>query len=264
MASMLMIKIGKEIKRSLRNILSEAGYSIRRTDDLTAMADRFGSDKGNVAWAHGYARIYDKLFRDRRDKELAFVEIGLLRAEVDKRRERNGAEGATSAVAHDAPSLRMWRRYFRSAQIVGFDIDDFSGVRIPGCRIMRGDMSSPEDLARLVDFIGRSIDILVEDGSHASHHQQIALGALFPSISPGGMYIIEDLHWQDAFIEKAQACKTRDVLRRFLVTGTIQSPYMSDTQREYLERNVERVFLFDSLTMSVEDPTDALAVLVKK
>jgi hypothetical protein len=157
----------------------------------------------------------------------------------------------------------MWRHYFSNAKIFGFDIDDFSGGKIEGCQIIRGDMSSQEDLSRLLRNIGQPIDILIDDGSHVSPHQQFALGTLFDRIASGGMYIIEDLHWQDPSLEPANAPTTRHILRQFLSDGSIESPYITMAQREYLQRNIQTLTLFDSMTSTVDDPTDALAVLKK-
>ena len=158
----------------------------------------------------------------------------------------------------------MWRQYFPYANVFGFDIDDFSSVKIDHCKIIRGDMSSRDDLARLIRAIGRPIDIIIEDGSHASHHQQIALGYLFPHIRPGGLYIIEDLHWQDETIEPSDGLKTRDILRRCQIDGLIRSPFFMPGEQDYIQKNVNKVMLFDSFSTEVEDPTDALGVIVKK
>jgi len=40
------------------------------------------------------------------------------------------------------------------------------------------------------------LDIIIDDASHASHHQQNAFLTLFPKLRSGGLYIIEDLRWQ--------------------------------------------------------------------
>src|SRR5262249_26075381 len=124
--------------------------------------------------------------------------------------------------------------------------------------------SSRSDLAGLVARVRRPIDILIDDGSHASHHQQIALGFLFPHVRSGGLYIIEDLHWQDAQLEKPGACKTRDVLRRFKIDGTFKSPYLSDDEQQYVENNIASIWLLDSRSDYHVDTADALAILRKK
>jgi hypothetical protein len=145
----------------------------------------------------------------------------------------------------------------------GFDIDDFSGVSILGCRIMKGDMSSRADIERLMTSIGEPIDIII-DASHASHHQQIAFGILFRDVRAGGMYIIEDLHWQNDLIERPGAPKTRDLLRGLQIQKTFASPYLSDGENEYLCQSSSRVWLFDSLTHEVRDNSDAIAVIEKR
>jgi hypothetical protein len=51
--------------------------------------------------------------------------------------------------ANSAPSLELWRAYFPNARLIGFDIDDFSKVRIDRCQILQGDISSPSSLAQI-------------------------------------------------------------------------------------------------------------------
>ena len=132
-------------------------------------------------------RVYERFFRSIRNDALVIAEMGLLRSDADGRKASCAAEGKTTAVAYTAPSLQMWRAYCPHADIFGFDIDDFSAVKIDNCNILRGDMSSKADLLRLAHAIGRPIDIIIDDASHASHHQQIALGTLFPFVRDGGL-----------------------------------------------------------------------------
>jgi len=46
------------------------------------------------------------------------------------------------------------------------------------------------------------LDIIIDDASHASHHQQKGFLELFPKLKSGGLYIIEDLRWQPKGMEK--------------------------------------------------------------
>jgi hypothetical protein len=250
------------IKKLVRNELHRRGYLVHRASELTRLANKFGSDKGTRLSAHMYTRVYENFFEPLRHKRLCVLEMGLLRSDIDKRR---SVCGESTARASDAPSLKMWRAYFPNAKIFGFDIDDFSEVSIPGCRIMKGDMSSRADIERLMTSIGEPIDIIIDDASHASHHQQIAFGILFRYVRPGGMYIIEDLHWQNDSIERAGAPKTRDLLRRLQIQKTFASPYISDAEKEYLCQSTSRVWLFDSLSHEheVRDNSDAIAVIEK-
>jgi hypothetical protein len=222
-------------------------------DLLTELANRFGSDKGTKHFGrHYYTRIYKELFAPIRTLPIRFLEIGLLHPYV----------GRTQGAQENAPSLEMWSAYFPAASIVGFDIEDFSNVKLSRCRVIQGDMGSREDLAKLARL--GPFDVILEDASHASHHQQIALGALFPAVLPGGVYIIEDLHWQPEQMESANIPKTRDILRRAEVTGVIQSPLLTEAEGSYLTANLMSVELHDSMDRLNRDGRDALAILRKK
>jgi hypothetical protein len=224
----------------------------RRLDSLTVLANRYGSDKGDK-WhgCHGYAEIYDRLFNARRRAPLACLEIGLLHP-FD-----------TEGAATRAPSLQMWREYFPNARLFGFDINDFSKVAIPNCTIFKGDMGARADLLKLAQSVGRPFDIILEDASHASHHQQIALATLFPFVSDGGLYLIEDLHWQSAALEQKGIPKTRSLLRDFTSSGTLRSPVITADESKYLEEHIESISFFDSQD-KYNQGKDGLAVIAKR
>lgn len=251
--------------RLMREINLAGNYSFTALDELTRLANKHGSDKGSL-WpdAHCYTRVYRHLFEPLRNKDIVLLEIGLMRPEDDGRRTTAAHEGVSDAKAVKAPSIEMWREYFPNAHIFGFDVDDFSQVKIPNCVMIQGDMSSASDLDRLLAKIGRPIDIVIEDAGHVSHHQQIAFGHLFPALAPHGMYIIEDLCWQDPNFEYANAVKTRELLHELAVMRRFESPYISDAQKRFIETSVHSVQLFDSLTPTFQYSRDALGVVVKK
>lgn len=220
-------------------------------DPLTELANRYGSDKGDKAHGrHRYASTYHSLFHKMRSNPMNLLEIGLLHP-FD-----------TKGKAARAPSLQMWREYFPEAALFGFDINDFSQVKMQRCTIFRGDMGSREDLLAMANTARVQFDIVIEDGSHASHHQQIALAALFPFVSPGGLYIIEDLHWQPTAIEAAP--KTRDILRRAIAAERIASPIFSEQESTYLNSHVANITLYNSRDIFNRDNRDGLGVLRKK
>ena len=251
--------------KMIHHLVNDHGLHLHRIDELTRLMNAAGSDKGwGLRGRHYYTRIYHQLFGSLRDLPIQFVEIGLLRPDRDSRRMTGAAEGISSASAVSAPSLQAWRRYFRAANILGFDIDDFSGVKIPGIRILQGDMSAPSDLQRLSNACPDGIDVLVDDGSHVSHHQQIAFSELFPRVKPGGLYIIEDCHWQDSTLEKGDAVKTRDVFREFRRGGRLETPYIKPDKAVQLGMEIAEVHLYDSIEPMIGDTEDALCVIRKK
>lgn len=233
-------------------------------DDLTRLANRLGSDKGDQHYdRHNYTRVYSALFAPLREQPLRLLEIGLLHILAKEWADRSKRSmGTTSATR--APSLEMWSAYFPNATIFGFDINDFSSVQIERCKIVRGDMGSREDLTKLVNERNGPFDIIIDDASHASHHQQIALGFLFPYLNPGGLYIIEDLTYQPSDLERNDIPKTLEILRRAALTSSFHTPVMTDEERLYLQREVDEIALFDSLCPNrTLGSRDALAVIRK-
>jgi hypothetical protein len=243
--------------------MAKQGYSLKRINELTRLADLYGSDKGLRLSGHLYTRIYEKLFAKMRYEKISFLEMGLHRSDSDRRRAQCAMEGKSSFSAMRAPSLEMWRAYFPNARLFGFDIDDFSAVRLKECKITQGDMSSRDDLSRMLEMVKDDLDVIIDDASHASHHQQIALAYLWPHVRPGGLYIIEDMHWQDDRLERPNAPKTRELLRKFQVTGLFDSPYASRDENKFMSKNVSSVSLYDSLTLDVPEASDALAIIQK-
>ena len=82
------------------------------------------------------------------------------------------------------PSLRMWREYFPNAHIFGLDICDFSQFETDWFTFYRVDCGQVEDFCQ-VTKAGGQFDIIIDDGSHASFHQQLAFAQLFPTLRSG-------------------------------------------------------------------------------
>jgi hypothetical protein len=251
-------RLAHEIASSLARRLDPSA------DLLTSLADRNGTDKGAARGGHQYTRVYGELFERLRNRPLRLLEIGLMGIgrggwDDDSLRDSGRPRG------RDAPSLRMWAQYFPNAEIFGFDFNDFSDVTVERCRIFQGDASKPADLLGALNSIGGNLDTIIDDASHSSDHQQIALATLFPALAPGGIYIIEDLFYQPADREPVAATKTVDVLRLAEVTGVFRSAHLADAAATYLKEHVERIALFDSLApRRASRNRDGLGVLWKR
>jgi hypothetical protein len=178
------------------------------TPSLCDLAERYGSDKGPKK--HRYTELYELLFRPFRNKPVTFLEMGLL---------IGGPEHGVDAgrETRDLPSIRMWLDYFTEAQIIGLDISDFSWFEHPRFRFVQCDMDDRANIARAAREIG-AVDIVIDDASHASHHQQNAFLELFPALPSGGLYVIEDLRWQPDAFERPGITKTAKLFRGFSET----------------------------------------------
>lgn len=218
-----------------------------KRNPLVELFNRMGSDKGTECRfgngvPHCYAVEYYGLFQSLQDQEFNFLEIGLENA------------SKTTGLAKDAPSLRAWREFFPKAKLYGYDINDFSFFQQEATFTFQGDQASREDINGFIEKFGKpQFKVILDDGSHASSHQQISLAALFQNVEPGGMYLIEDLGWQP-FDETP---KTLDVLRRYCETGKFESPFITESETRYLEEAISHVEIYK--------PNDSeFAVIYKK
>lgn len=142
-------------------------------DDLTRLAILHGTDKFGI---HDYTPVYFDLLQHLRDRPLRMLEIGV---------------GGYGDPILGGDSLATWRDFFPQAQIVGVDIkrkDIDLGERVT---ILQGSQVDAEFLARVVRDHG-PFDIILDDGSHFNEHVVTSFELLFPTLVPGGIYIVED------------------------------------------------------------------------
>ncbi|MEB8389298.1 hypothetical protein OO012_18895 [Rhodobacteraceae bacterium KMM 6894] len=174
--------------------------------NLTDLADEYGSDKGSTK--HRYTELYHMLFHPYRNRKITFLEMGLLiggpEHGIDKDRETT-----------DLPSIRMWLEYFPKADIHGLDVSDFSWFKNDRFTFHRCDMDDRAQIATTAADMPAP-DIVIDDASHASHHQQNAFLEIFPKLASGGLYVIEDLRWQPPPYEVDGITKTAALLRSFI------------------------------------------------
>lgn len=187
--------------------------------NLTELANRYRSDKGTEYFdKHGYTLIYEPLFEPLKTKSIVFLEIGLCIGGPEF------GEHLLDRVPTDMPSIRIWTEYFENANIYGFDINNFSHLEseFENFEFIQGDLSSQNDLMNLIQITTQKeqqqspmvYDIVLDDASHASFHQQQAFSILFPCLKSKGLYIIEDLNWQSPSYEEKlpNIPKTLDLL----------------------------------------------------
>lgn len=132
------------------------------------------SDKNSV---HSYIPLYDKILAPYKECDYV-LEIGLF----------NGH------------SLRMWEYYFYNADVHGVDCSDTPHDGMADLRPMMQEMGHNISIfdassAELVKkhYEGIKFDVIIEDAAH-SVEQQLQMYSIFKDyLSPGGIYIIEDV-----------------------------------------------------------------------
>lgn len=158
------------LRPQVREVSASQGHALASGD----FADLFFEHDGRLVqkYVH-YLSIYEKYFAAHRGNPVRFLEIG-----VDQ-----------------GGSLQLWRKYFGpKAVIFGIDIvEQCRTVADADVRVRIGSQRDPLFLRAVVEEMG-GVDIIVDDGSHQASDQRITFKTLFPLLSDGGVYIVEDLH----------------------------------------------------------------------
>jgi len=229
----------KRIVESYAIISYRLEKSLGLKSTLTTIANYHASDKGTLHGyaaglfpGHGYTRLYEHLFRDLRAETAALLEIGI-------GVEGPGAIGTTVFGRNrGGASLKTWYEFFPRFQIYGIDVNSAHFLDNDRIRTFIGNQASRAHLHTIMDQIGEPLTIVIDDGSHASKHQQISLAALFPHVANGGTYLIEDLDFQPDSVGSSDDLKTLSLLEVFISTGDFPSPFISGEEREYLRTHV--------------------------
>ncbi|ORA76732.1 hypothetical protein BST28_20635 [Mycolicibacter kumamotonensis] len=146
----------------------------QRPPNLTELAVLFGTDKWGGHW---YAPYYQRYFEPYREQSVKVLEIGV---------------GGYDPPDLGGESLRMWKHYFRRGLIYGLDVFEKADLSESRLSVLQGDQGDEQFLDSLARQVG-PFDIVIDDGSHFSHHVITSFNALFPHVRPGGLYVIEDL-----------------------------------------------------------------------
>lgn len=219
--------------------------------DLTTIARRTGTDKWGV---HFYTPHYERHLGHLRDESFVLLEIGV--GGYARRRQGGG-------------SLRMWRRYFRNAQIVGLDIEDKSFLDRPRMTTVQGDQADPVVLGEVLDRFGVPL-VVVDDGSHRPADILATFEYLFPRLPDGAIYAIEDTqtsYWPEfGGQEDRRAPGTTMAFVKDLVDGLNHEEFVEvGYEPSYTDTHVRAVHCYHNLVViekgSNREGTNKRAVL---
>eukprot|EP00887_Chlorella_sp_A99_P000455 scaffold17.g455.t1 len=142
--------------------------------------------KTDKVTTHAYHYIYTRYLAHARFSELNVLEIGL---------------GCNMEYGPGA-SLSIWRSYLPCSNISFLEYDRAcaekfkeSIEREAGGRLFIGSQDDPALLADVAQYAKTfgGFDLIVDDGSHKQEHMMASLDALWESVKPGGVYVMEDL-----------------------------------------------------------------------
>src|SRR5439155_18037487 len=104
------------------------------------------------------------------------------------------------------------------------DLTDFSTLNNDRFTSFVCDPSKRDDLRTVTAKLEpSSLDVIIDDGSHASFDEQLTLREFFPLLAEGGWYFIEDLDWQPPGEDPAKITLTKTLLREMKDHGSARS-----------------------------------------
>lgn len=151
---------------------------VKKVLSLDELGQKYSTDKASKwIWnnqerkGHDYLRFYELFLKDFKKSKFTMVELGCF----------TGA------------SLRMWKEYFTKATIVGVDLNPkLKEIEEERLDFICSDATA-EDLPQKLNKYKGTISLIIDDCSHAWGDQRRSFEMLFPILSSGGYFIIEDL-----------------------------------------------------------------------
>lgn len=142
---------------------------------MDSLATLYAQHTGRVSqrWS-SYLDVFERTFGPIRHRQVRILEVGV----------QNGG------------SLELWAQYFAQAKVlVGSDIDRRCGdLTFDDPRIhVVGDVTTDEAQRRVI-ALSEGFDVIIDDGSHRSADIIEAFVSMYPLLTEGGVYVIEDLH----------------------------------------------------------------------
>ena len=189
----LLFKSTSELKKY------EFNYSIfysHRKSELDKLCDLYGSDKGyldisnriffNNWHPHTYTDVYSSMFDHCKDNIKHVFECGI------------GTNTSLISGMGDqykpGASLRVWRDYFKNAEILGVDID--KNILFTDDRIQSNyaDQLNPATINEMWDkFNNIEFDLMIDDGLHTYEAGVTLFENSFHKLKTNGIYVIEDV-----------------------------------------------------------------------
>ena len=177
----------------------KVNYNNLRTE-LCELGRKYDTDKtpwrnntSDSRHAHPYTIFYDNLFKNVKDEELVYCEMGILHGS----------------------SLRMFAEHLKNAKLIGLEynqnyIDTFNSSNTD--QRITIDFMNIKDEESIYNSLKKCppIDILIEDTTHEFEDQIRAIKKATPILNEGGILIIEDI-----FLKENEA-KYYDALKDIL------------------------------------------------
>jgi hypothetical protein len=165
---------------------------------LDQIAVECGTDKASTG--HNYTPIYERHLGHLRNESFSLLEVGV---------------GGYEYPDRGGQSIRMWERYFPKAQIYCADLH-LKKLNFDRAAFIHAGQDSKEltQSARIIQPL-----VIIDDASHVNELTIQTFRNLWPTLAPGGFYIIEDLHtayWPEEYGGQNDLCTAHESVMGFL------------------------------------------------
>ena len=127
------------------------------------------SIESDKIYHHRYDRFYPIYLNKFHDKQIHLLEIGI-----------QGGE-----------SMSLWKKDVPNATIHGLDIDEKPSI--DETIMYKVDQCNVSQLTEWATDKESLFSVIIDDGSHVPEHQILTIETIWPTLRPGGIYIIEDI-----------------------------------------------------------------------
>ena len=161
--------------------------------------EAYEGSKQSTAKPRHYLELYEKYFGNLTDKELSILELGIF----------------------EGHSLEYFSRLFPNSRVFGVDINKrkrtFSNDRVT---MYQGAQQDPALYQRIMAENGiTQFDVIIDDCSHIGSLTLDSFNILYPFLTPGGLYIIED--WGTGYWEKWPDGRKFEIQNHLQRTGMV-------------------------------------------
>lgn len=230
---------GNVPNRSLDSVYARLFNLPIKNESLKDLAQRFPVDRD---YAYQFLSKYELVFSQLQNVRTV-MEIG---------------------VHNHGNELEIWNRYFESAQVIGVN-REFHQLNndLRNVSLVKVNFDDDEDFTRFINKYS-SVDIVIDDYTNKMEDQQRLLARLFKSLTPNGIYIIEDL-------QTSRQCKqsqtnwgdptkttTLEMLETFISSGTITSDYMTPEEQSYVQDHIANCEIYEGV------PGSLTAIITKR
>ena len=206
--------------------------------DLNYLCEYFNSDKGEKfknqyakpskqddkkIIAHGYAKIYEKYLKEKKEKNLNIIELGSF-------------YGNASAAFYF---------YFKNSQIYSADINpDMYLYRSKRLKNFFTDTSSRASIESNILTRNTKFDLIIEDASHMLKDQIISLFILFKNLNSGGIFIVEEIDFPEKREDMRDGQEFPDlktILKKIINKENFNSKYINEHEKNYFLKNFDTI-----------------------